>query len=103
MVNLSYDNPVVHCKTKCPSEPERQRRPLMKQGLRWRSGSDLHCCLQGGDVPELPEVETVVRDLRPLLLGRRFTSILVSKKALRQKWSRAWEAQLLGKTVRRID
>ena len=54
-------------------------------------------------MPELPEVETVVRDLRPLLVGRSFVKIAVSKKALRRKWSRAWEAQLLGKTVRRID
>ncbi len=26
-------------------------------------------------MPELPEVETVVRDLRPLLVGRRFTGV----------------------------
>jgi formamidopyrimidine-DNA glycosylase len=54
-------------------------------------------------VPELPEVETVVRDLRPLLLGRSFARIAVSRKALRRKWSRVWEAQLLGKRVQAIE
>jgi formamidopyrimidine-DNA glycosylase len=54
-------------------------------------------------VPELPEVETVVRDLRPLLIGRSFGKIAVSRKALRRKWSRAWEAQLLGKRVHAIE
>ncbi len=50
-------------------------------------------------MPELPEVETVVRDLRPLLVGRAFAKIAVGRKALRRKWSRAWDAQLLGKRV----
>ena len=54
-------------------------------------------------VPELPEVETVVRDLRPLLIGRSFTKIAVSKKALRQKWSRAWHPHLLGQRVEAIE
>lgn len=54
-------------------------------------------------MPELPEVETVVRDLRPLLIGRSFVRIEVSKKALRRKWSRAWEGQLIGKSVRAIE
>ena len=53
-------------------------------------------------MPELPEVETVVRDLRPLLVGRSFVKIDVSKKALRRKWSRAWEPRLVGKCVRAI-
>jgi formamidopyrimidine-DNA glycosylase len=54
-------------------------------------------------VPELPEVETVVRDLRPLLIGRSFTKIAVGKKALRKKWSRVWQAQLLGQRVEAIE
>lgn len=53
-------------------------------------------------MPELPEVETVVRDLRPLLVGRSFVRIDVSKKALRRKWSRKWEADLLGQRVQAI-
>jgi formamidopyrimidine-DNA glycosylase len=31
-------------------------------------------------VPELPEVETVVRDLRPLLAGRRIASVEALEK-----------------------
>jgi formamidopyrimidine-DNA glycosylase len=54
-------------------------------------------------VPELPEVETVVRDLRPLLVGRSFVSIAVGKKALRKKWARAWETQLLDRRVDAIE
>jgi len=50
-------------------------------------------------VPELPEVETVVRDLRPLLVGRSFVNIDAGKKALRRKWSRKWEPQLIGRRV----
>jgi formamidopyrimidine-DNA glycosylase len=50
-------------------------------------------------VPELPEVETVVRDLRPLLVGRTFAGIEVGRKALRRKWSRSWVATLLGQRV----
>lgn len=53
-------------------------------------------------MPELPEVETVVRDLRPLLIGRSFAKITVGRKALRRKWSGAWAGQLLGKCVQAI-
>lgn len=54
-------------------------------------------------MPELPEVETVVRDLRPLLIGRSFVKIDVSRKALRRQWSRGWQAQLIGQRVRAIE
>ena len=54
-------------------------------------------------MPELPEVETVVRDLRPLLIGRSFARIAAGRKPLRRKWSRAWEGQLLGKRVHAIE
>jgi formamidopyrimidine-DNA glycosylase len=50
-------------------------------------------------VPELPEVETVVRDLRPHLAGRRIASVEVSRFALRRPWSAEWPAALLGKRV----
>jgi len=53
-------------------------------------------------VPELPEVETVVRDLRPLLIGRTIVKIEVGKKSLRRKWSRTWDKGLLGQSVRAI-
>ena len=54
-------------------------------------------------MPELPEVETVVRDLRPLLVGRSFTKITVGKKALRQKWPRACHPLLLGQPIHGIQ
>jgi formamidopyrimidine-DNA glycosylase len=54
-------------------------------------------------VPELPEVETVVRDLRPLLTGARLTTITrVSRKALRRPWSANGAARLLGRRVEAV-
>jgi formamidopyrimidine-DNA glycosylase len=50
-------------------------------------------------MPELPEVETVVRDLRPQLRGRRITSVQVSGLALRNPWSPGWQSELLGKKM----
>ena len=50
-------------------------------------------------MPELPEVETVVRDLRPLLIGQRIGAVHVSKKKLRRPWRKQWHNQLLGATV----
>lgn len=47
-------------------------------------------------MPELPEVETVVRDLRPLLTGRTITGLWVGKPKLRRAWKKAWEKRLLG-------
>lgn len=55
-------------------------------------------------MPELPEVETIVRDLRPLLVGRKFVSVRrTSSVALRKPWDAAWEQILPGQTVRAID
>jgi formamidopyrimidine-DNA glycosylase len=53
-------------------------------------------------VPELPEVETVVRDLRPCLVGRCLTSIAKGKQSLRRPWLAAWESALLGRRVRAV-
>jgi formamidopyrimidine-DNA glycosylase len=53
-------------------------------------------------VPELPEVETVVRELRPHLAGRRVKAVGVSEKALRRPWSSEWEALLLGRRIDRL-
>ncbi len=41
-------------------------------------------------MPELPEVETVVRDLRPMLVGQRIAEVLVGKQKLRRPWKPAW-------------
>jgi formamidopyrimidine-DNA glycosylase len=54
-------------------------------------------------LPELPEVETVVRDLRTLLLGRRLGGVRVSRKRLRCRWSRAWAGLLRGCIVRGVE
>jgi formamidopyrimidine-DNA glycosylase len=50
-------------------------------------------------VPELPEVETVVRDLRPHLVGRRVTEARAGKLALRKPWRAAWGKALAGRRV----
>ncbi len=55
-------------------------------------------------MPELPEVETIVRDLRPLLVGRRFVSVRqASKHKLRRAWDKTWPDLLAGRTVEAIN
>jgi formamidopyrimidine-DNA glycosylase len=54
-------------------------------------------------VPELPEVETVVRDLREPLVGRRLTTLTVSRRPLRRRWLGRWKSSLLGRTVRAVE
>jgi formamidopyrimidine-DNA glycosylase len=53
-------------------------------------------------LPELPEVETVVRDLRPRLVGRRIAAVRAGRKKLRNPWRTAWAAALAGQTVRAV-
>jgi formamidopyrimidine-DNA glycosylase len=50
-------------------------------------------------VPELPEVETIVRGLRPLLLGRRIIAVRIGKKNLRRPWKTRWRSDLIGKKI----
>src|SRR5437660_1703827 len=50
-------------------------------------------------MPELPEVETVVRDLRDPLVGRTIVKLKVSKLALRRRWTRKHAALLVGRSV----
>jgi formamidopyrimidine-DNA glycosylase len=47
-------------------------------------------------VPELPEVETVVRDLKPLLVGQRFTDVRSCCLTLRRPWFQQWNYDLSG-------
>lgn len=54
-------------------------------------------------MPELPEVETVARDLRALLVGRSLVAVRRSRKALRQTWSKAWDRLVIGRRVEAID
>jgi formamidopyrimidine-DNA glycosylase len=53
-------------------------------------------------VPERPEVETVVRDLRPLLVGTRLQKVRASRKALRKPWSVSWSSRLIGKRIQQV-
>jgi len=53
-------------------------------------------------VPELPEVETTVRDLEPLVAGRYIRSVMVGSRALRKPWSSEWQHQLAGRRVRKV-
>ncbi len=53
-------------------------------------------------MPELPEVETVVRDLRPQLLGRGFTAVRSGPRKLRKPWDAAWEKLLIGTQVEAV-
>src|SRR5262245_35385592 len=53
-------------------------------------------------MPELPEVETVVRDLRPHLVGRTITAVRVGKRPLRRRWSSAWGRLLIGRRINEI-
>ena len=50
-------------------------------------------------MPELPEVETILRSLAPLLTGRQVRSVDVRCGALRRPIGRAFAASLTGRTV----
>jgi formamidopyrimidine-DNA glycosylase len=47
-------------------------------------------------MPELPEVETVVRDLRPLVVGRTITAVRHGTRKLRKPWDAAWNGKVAG-------
>ncbi len=54
-------------------------------------------------MPELPEVETIVRDIRPALVGRRFTGARLSHDdVLRGVSRRVLLAGLTGARVERV-
>src|SRR5437870_1863047 len=50
-------------------------------------------------MPELPEVETVVRELRPRLVGKRITALEVGPLRLRRQWLPEWQRVLLGNKI----
>jgi formamidopyrimidine-DNA glycosylase len=55
-------------------------------------------------MPELPEVETVVRDLRPLLAGRSVRTLELGPHQLRRPWKPEWTPRMGGaafETIRR--
>lgn len=47
-------------------------------------------------MPELPEVETVARDLEPLILGKSITEVWWSGKKMRLPWTNSWDRALEG-------
>jgi formamidopyrimidine-DNA glycosylase len=53
-------------------------------------------------MPELPEVETVVRDLRPLLVGRTICRVRQSKQKLRLTWKTEWNVRVAGMQIETI-
>jgi formamidopyrimidine-DNA glycosylase len=54
-------------------------------------------------VPELPEVETVVRDLRPYLVGRRVSQVRrATRQTLRTPWRSAWKAAITGRRIESV-
>src|ERR1700721_1346299 len=53
-------------------------------------------------MPELPEVETVVRDLRPLVAGRTIRGVRQSKKKLRMPWQAKWNAEVVDTRIEAI-
>jgi formamidopyrimidine-DNA glycosylase len=52
--------------------------------------------------PELPEVETVVRDLRPLLVGRRIKRFEAGRLALRRPLAKNAAKSILGRRVNAV-
>jgi formamidopyrimidine-DNA glycosylase len=54
-------------------------------------------------MPELPEVETVVRDLRPLVCGHRITDVVTGPHRLRRPWRDEWNERVVGRTVQALD
>jgi len=50
-------------------------------------------------MPELPEVETVVRDLRVLLCGRSVVAVNAGRRKLRQPWKNAWIPRVIGRQI----
>ncbi len=54
-------------------------------------------------MPELPEVETVVRGLRPVLTGKTITAVRVGPKALRFPWPESFADRLTGRRVQALS
>jgi formamidopyrimidine-DNA glycosylase len=54
-------------------------------------------------VPELPEVETVVRSLTPELVGRRVVGVTLRERRLRGGIARDFSARLEGRRIARLE
>lgn len=53
-------------------------------------------------MPELPEVETVVRTLRPVVEGRRILAVRQGKKKLRRPWKSMWNDRVRDQRIQTI-
>ncbi|RLS24186.1 MAG: DNA-formamidopyrimidine glycosylase, partial [Planctomycetota bacterium] len=53
-------------------------------------------------MPELPEVETVVRDLIPLLTLKTIVKVEVPGKKLRRPWNPLWSQLLENQTIEKV-
>ena len=53
-------------------------------------------------MPELPEVETVVRDLIPLLSLKTVIKVEVPGKKLRRPWDPVWSQLLVNQTIEKV-
>ncbi|MEP7306776.1 MAG: bifunctional DNA-formamidopyrimidine glycosylase/DNA-(apurinic or apyrimidinic site) lyase [Acidobacteriota bacterium] len=54
-------------------------------------------------MPELPEVETIRRQLEPLMRGARITHVLLRRKDLRRPFPPAFASRLEGRRIRSVD
>lgn len=53
-------------------------------------------------MPELPEVETVVRELRSRLCGHTITGVRQSQQQLRRPWRARWNAAVTGMRIEEL-
>jgi formamidopyrimidine-DNA glycosylase len=54
-------------------------------------------------MPELPEVETVRRELAPAMEGARFDAVILRRRDLREPFPRKFRERLTGQTVLAVD
>jgi formamidopyrimidine-DNA glycosylase len=54
-------------------------------------------------MPELPEVETVMRGLEPVFRGRRITAVHLARAGLRFPFPKAFAARLVGRRIDRLE
>ncbi len=54
-------------------------------------------------MPELPEVETIRRQLEPAMRGARIEQVLLRRKDLRRPFPRAFASRLEGRRIRSVD
>jgi formamidopyrimidine-DNA glycosylase len=53
-------------------------------------------------MPEMPEIETIARQLRKTIIGKRIAEVRLSGLPLRKPISKTFPAELCGRTIRKI-